>query len=1643
MCRIYLTLVVLVVTTAMAWSQTITNDKVEARAVREQGKITGFVIRATNGPSFTVRFGSSGNIWAQAVQEEQAKGVSRLVFTGLEASPTPRLGRDSRVVVELTEGDPYPLVSFTLNLQAFNKAQWEARFGTVPFHFMVLSMPGAEMFYQRGWQIPTPIVDPYPMQGKHTGYGKQIRSEWDDNWTYAPPLGAYPLPDVGLWWPSKSLFACYDFHEARLTDHSEKDLATAYVWRQGDAGQFICLAWPYAGGYREELRYPEKLPATLDSHFHFLWSEDAASDRDPNLIVNEFVWGRYADLLPEVARVNDLSWLPEAHRPSGYSGMKVGQYYGRITKENARWWKEGALTFGGLGWDRSAVDYALDAKDAESAARLRDNIEFMAPRVQWMTIGGDRCCAWQQCLEGEAIDMFDGGVPTVHNAQTWQMALLFLDAYRNAPDQYAKYLDIVDGHVLWTKRFLYTRNDYADVPCAQFCWAAAPATAFCLRYYYTFRNDPQRGELAELAYRLVRNTMYHFLPTWLSDNDDMDNLDSFSFCEPNAGISWLGAACSNEVWCVTYAALMTYLATGDPWLGYYVCGAVNRWHELFRDEWYPTVRQYGDAFTEIYYLYPGRGTLGGRVSFGGLWGQVEEVAWPVGEATVRVTCGEKAAMAWNRAPGSAPLKVEGDRIERTGEPDPTRAGRHTDVADYRYYGEGQCSFRLARYGLGQAEPFVINVTFPMFDLRGKRVFLERGGTQRELERGKDFEEMANRWDTLVVRGLRYGDTVGVGKIDTGVAPLACEVARTSGVKPQQPEPAQFRLADLRLAANRAVSFDWEDPASMAGLEFGRRSVFGVPFDIINGDLSGGKIGVRDQKVLVQLPGRHLFLLVGERDEGARVTVTAGGKPVVVDLDRAVPALEGWPPCFQWELAMAEVALAGNVEALEARGCTLFAATTYAGPGDDKLAQIQEALKSRQELVAAEAKTVAELAALRPLFEALSGRLAILPPTPKQSARNSDFARLLHKAKLIQHVSFLTPEQLVDPGWFNTGRYWVAIYAMGENYVQTVHSEGDGDAALQAFLRSGGTLLVLPTQPFPFYYNETGKPVVNAGKFGLPICGSGYQGREDMLAGVDVRPWEKAPRDRVLTFHLNAEQDIVTSLPASFPFPLTEAESKVDERWRPIVNVVGETGRYVPILTLMDDRGGNYGEGAAMIDYTSGPLAPGRVLYVWSTLLSLPEYQSKLFSDVLRWVLSNTVAPPAQGACYFTSTPITIDGVLNEAAWQNVPDFELSPVIQPENVSQPTRAKVRWDRDNLYVAFVAEDKDIWATMKQRDQWLWEEEVVEVFVDHDGDGRDYKEFEVNPLNTVVDLNIAQVNHGDLDKALAWNSAGWKTAVRVEGTTENREDVDRRWVCEMALPLKDLAPADAQPRPGTVWRVNLYRIDRPNKQDPKQDVAFSAWSAVSKGYHEPQRFGFLTFAADPYYDDFKLHAEGQAPGLPWIAIAGEWVVKGGKLLGRNGGTDGWRATGLYGGLPTWTDYRLTVAFDVQQVGSDWRDGPWFGLRCLSTDGYFVDFTNREVQVHKSLQGRSTNDDIMVARWPYRLEAGPHEVALEVRGSKEVLLTVVVDGKELGEARDRDVLGIGPVPAGGIVLSPRRWGQSTSDTVVRYDSVKVELLK
>ena len=50
-------------------------------------------------------------------------------------------------------------------------------------------------------------------------------------------------------------------------------------------------------------------------------------------------------------------------------------------------------------------------------------------------------------------------------------------------------------------------------------------------------------------------------------------------------------------------------------------------------------------------------------------------------------------------------------------------------------------------------------------------------------------------------------------------------------------------------------------------------------------------------------------------------------------------------------------------------------------------------------------------------------------------------------------------------------------------------------------------------------------------------------------------------------------------------------------------------------------------------------------------------------------------------------------------------------------SYETEARALYDDTFLYFSFRCRDDNIWATFKTRDQHLWEEEVVEVFLQAD--------------------------------------------------------------------------------------------------------------------------------------------------------------------------------------------------------------------------------------------------------------------------------------------------------------------------------------
>lgn len=231
--------------------------------------------------------------------------------------------------------------------------------------------------------------------------------------------------------------------------------------------------------------------------------------------------------------------------------------------------------------------------------------------------------------------------------------------------------------------------------------------------------------------------------------------------------------------------------------------------------------------------------------------------------------------------------------------------------------------------------------------------------------------------------------------------------------------------------------------------------------------------------------------------------------------------------------------------------------------------------------------------------------------------------------------------------------------------------------------------------------------------------------------------------------------------------------------------------------------------------------------------------------------------------------VRIDGVLDEATWALAPRVSPMRLIHdPSRVpARPTEAALAWDDANLYVAFACVDPEPWGTFTARDDRLWEQEVVEVFLDPDGDGRRYAEIEVSPGGVVVDLLIAAPGAGG-PNARRWDAAGLQSAVRAD---------DHGWTVEIAIPWSSLAAAGiaAAPTAGDQWRVGLYRIERPggpakadrisrlsaerrNAPDDRRaaitreldalrsDDEYSAWSVTrtSHGFHDPERFGYVRF-------------------------------------------------------------------------------------------------------------------------------------------------------------------------------------------------------
>ncbi len=197
---------------------------------------------------------------------------------------------------------------------------------------------------------------------------------------------------------------------------------------------------------------------------------------------------------------------------------------------------------------------------------------------------------------------------------------------------------------------------------------------------------------------------------------------------------------------------------------------------------------------------------------------------------------------------------------------------------------------------------------------------------------------------------------------------------------------------------------------------------------------------------------------------------------------------------------------------------------------------------------------------------------------------------------------------------------------------------------------------------------------------------------------------------------------------------------------------------------------------------------------------------------------------------------------NDAAWAAAPAIAWGPA------PFATRFRAQWTDTVLYVRFDADDTSPWFTKSRRDASLWEEEVVEIFIDPAGRGVDYFELEISPANVVCDLRVRRP-YPSLHSETGFDLEGLESSVRLHGEGPGRAP---GWVATAALPFAGLralpVPEDVRipPQPGDRWRFNVFRIKRPNgPMRPADGAILAAWSPTgTPSFHVPDAFQALTF-------------------------------------------------------------------------------------------------------------------------------------------------------------------------------------------------------
>ncbi|MFB3890810.1 MAG: carbohydrate-binding family 9-like protein [Phycisphaerae bacterium] len=208
--------------------------------------------------------------------------------------------------------------------------------------------------------------------------------------------------------------------------------------------------------------------------------------------------------------------------------------------------------------------------------------------------------------------------------------------------------------------------------------------------------------------------------------------------------------------------------------------------------------------------------------------------------------------------------------------------------------------------------------------------------------------------------------------------------------------------------------------------------------------------------------------------------------------------------------------------------------------------------------------------------------------------------------------------------------------------------------------------------------------------------------------------------------------------------------------------------------------------------------------------------------------------------------VKIDGALDDPIWSKaaVTDhFRLTDGAMPKG---RMRLLVAQDQKNLYIGvevFGTEDqmKKLVATHHTHDaSGIWDDDVVELFIDPTNERKSYCEFIINSQGVTFDAYHRRPGRADTK----WDPK-YQAAARVNKTS---------WTVELALPLDMF---DRHPRPRDKWMFNVLVFRT-------ADNEYCYWSPVyQESAHAPDKFGTLTGLVIPEDQSKSQPAAGPAAG------------------------------------------------------------------------------------------------------------------------------------------------------------------------------------